>query len=64
MKQVVDLEKELNLLIFERQEGDKRRGLVTSSAANLLSTTSELVKSNAYKERSIVLSNRGLHLVG
>ena len=58
--QVVDLEKELNLLIFERQEGDKRRGLVTSSAANLLSTTAELVKSDAYKQRSIVLSNRGI----
>ena len=62
-KKVVDLEEELKLLIFERKEGDKRRGTTSSSASvlNLLSTTTQLVKADAYKEQSVFLKNSGIN---
>ena len=53
----IDFEKELNLLIFERQEDQLKTGIAVD---NLMSQTRQIVQQQAYVERRDFLSNQGI----
>ena len=56
----IDFEKELNLLIFEREEEDKKHNRGGGAISTLLAKTSNIVKSKPYVDRRHTLSNEGI----